>query len=161
MSSTKPLIRFFYSIEGLYPPDGQGLGRGGFFTYLERKFSREALSTKLSEENIKRYQQDGEKIIERAWRRNPGASAKPYSFHDGTCLLRYCVSPGDACDLSIQPPEEIEYLKRELGETNLAESRDDLPIEYHPHNVDSPIQAYILLSLWTHWARTIQYTINQ
>ena len=61
--------------------------------------------------------------------------------------MRWCVVPGDACDLGIEGTE-LDSLMRE-GFDSLIKYKQ--LIEYQPHNVDNTKQAYALLSLWLNW----------
>jgi hypothetical protein len=77
----------------------------------------------------------------------------PYHFVDDTCLLHFVQVPGDACDLGIDGSELSEF-KREKDSWKNA-------INYTPHNVDSHMQAYALLSLFLTWAHIAEAVIPQ
>ncbi len=154
-------MEFYYLIEGLFPLGEEKLGHCGFFIHLDRDFARKALTTKLQEQQNERYQAQAKEIIRRSRLEGIFASSTPYHFFEDTCLLQFCTAPEDACDLGVEPGD-IKLLEREVSDKRMLKisKQYNTPLRYIPHNVDSPLQAYVLLGLWTHWANTIKFVIK-
>ncbi len=144
--------RFFYSIEGLTPRGDLTLGGFGFGAYLDKDFAKKAYETELPETN--RLNEIAETILvdSRLIKKGERFYHSAYNFvrnkdENQTCLLHYATVPGDACDLGIDGSDLSHIREGRWDYIGL-----DGAVEYGPHNVDSHLQAYALLSLFTTWA---------
>jgi len=154
--------RFFYRVEGLYPTDtGSGLSRFGFIVNLDRDFARKALQKEMTEHGRKHFVESAKRTVGMV---GLGGFGEPrYQFVDDSCLLQFCMVPGDACDLGMDPMK-IPSLRREIDELNQGKRIEGIyksPITYGPHNVDGYQQAYALLSMWTHWANMVNAWVDE
>ncbi len=63
-------------------------------------------------------------------------------INDGyVMMLGFVQVTGNACDIGVAGISCEDIIRMD----------DDRFVEYHPHNVDSVQQAYMLLSLWLEW----------
>jgi hypothetical protein len=145
-------MNLYYQIEGLFPHKELTLGSCGFLVSLDISFAERALSTPLDTKQEKRWQTEGSELIKRL---NIGGLCQSHAYHfwKDTSLLQFCAVPGNATDLGVEP-SDIEFIEQvrssKIDHTNLL-------VNYTPHNVDSPLQAYGLLGLWTHWANSLRF----
>ncbi len=142
----------FYVVSSFQPSSGNNLGRFGFSVGLDPNFAKKAFEKEISEEIYKRFDKMGKSIIALSGFKGK-FTQPPYKFVENqkgnlTNLLRWCDVPGDACDLGIDGSELSNLMTREFDDLIKYKSM----IEYGPHNVDSPQQAYALLSLWLNWS---------
>lgn len=145
--------RFFYHIEGFIPPLGEEtlrLGSCGFSAYLDRELAKRAFQKEIPE-NIP-LQDIGRNII-RGYNLSADRNFKPYFFipneqEKTTCFVRtISISNFGACDLSADW-RGVESLRKEDDEYT------EHWLEYTSHNVDTPVQASALLSLFLAWANS-------
>ncbi|MFA4953325.1 MAG: hypothetical protein WC584_03820 [Candidatus Pacearchaeota archaeon] len=142
----------FYVVSGFQPTGRDDLSGFGFAVGLDPNFAKKAFEKEILEDVYKRFDEIGRSIIAASGFREKYIH-QPYAFVENekgnlTNLLRWCIVPGDACDLGIDG-SELDRMSRD-GFDNLIEYKQ--MIEYQPHNVDNTRQAYALLSLWLFWA---------
>lgn len=136
----KPL----YVISGFSPPaEGHEMGGYGFSVGLKASFAKRCIKFKMKQENVNRMNEIGEAMLSRIF--PPKSFNPPFHFKDMddeyTMMLGFVQVTGNACDIGTAGVSCEDIIKM----------RDDDMVEYHPHNVDSVHQAYMLLSLWLEW----------
>jgi len=140
-------IKFLYKVES-YCPKGNTFGSFGFSVKLDYDFAKKALENEISERTYNDLRKIGNMTIENIDLTSfDSFSGRPYHFvtnNDGksTNLVQWFQVPGNSCDLGLDW-SQINYLKEEEKYRNY--------IEYMSHNIDSPKQAYALLSNFTSW----------
>ena len=140
--------KFIYEINGFMPPSEPGVGRCGFSAFLDKELAVRASQVKVSSEIQKGLLKFGSEAIRRVWERDFKESelcGEVYNFHEDSLLLQYCSVPGDRCILGMAPGIL----------TTLQEGTFPDRVEYSTHNVDNPLQAYALLTLWLRWANGV------
>ena len=138
-----------YRIEGLLPTLHMSMGGYGFCVLLDKCTVDKLLSIPYSrDENITKIAMN---TISRIFGERNDFWRNPCVFmmmSDGepSSLIQYCTVPGDACSLGI-----------DFGDIdgNIKYDGEKKWVMYSTHNVDSPTQAYALLSLWLQWMNTI------
>lgn len=143
--------RFVYKIVNYNPPPEKGMGYG-FSAILDGELVRMLRAKPMSEEARGRANELATRTIRRLWRDcdyGLDMLKEPYSFVEDSWLLHYCTVPGDRCSLSI-------------GQSGLAsiESGFDRQLDFNPHNVNHPTQAYGLLSIWLRWANAANLSVT-
>lgn len=138
-----------YRIEGLIPTRTMAVGGYGFCVSLDMDSA--LLLLKIPRNPTERITDIAKKTLEVLF--GDRLLHPPYRFiqmQDGSkrdsCLLHYCTVAGDACDLGISFADLDSNSKYRSGKKWVI---------YSSHNVDSPTQAYGLLSLWLQWFNTM------
>lgn len=147
-----------YKIQGLYPIlDSRYLGGYAFSIGIKKEFAKKCFEKELTQRIYDSLQDDGKKMLEKVFGCDEFMplfdSHYPYKFVENksgnlTCLISNLTVPGNACGLD-SDFWEIESELKNIGEYSNF-------IEYHPHNIDTPIQCYALLSLLTKWDEIIE-----
>ncbi len=137
---TKP----FYVISGFSPPsEGYEMGGYGFSIGLKASFAKRCINFKMKKENVDRMNEIGQSALSRVF--PPKSFNPPFNFmdiNDGyVMMLGFVQVTGNACDIGVAGISCEDIIRMD----------DDRFVEYHPHNVDSVQQAYMLLSLWLEW----------
>ncbi len=130
-----------YRIYELYPR-GE-LSGAGFSVFLNGEFANKIRNIKLSNFNTDFMMKTSSDILKRLG----FYERQGLYFYEGTMLLHWCRVDGSACEIGV----EGDVIGRDVY---------DRPLNYSPHNIDAPIQAYGLLSLWLHWFNYAEAAIN-
>lgn len=127
-----------YRVIGYSPPaKAMTLSGYGFSVNLDGDYARRCVNKKRPEGFDEKLNEFGKNVLRSLWNGMEHIRT-PYVFLEDTMLLRFCSAPGNACDLGI---DGIDLDRIDRDET----------VSYHPHNVDSHVQAYALLSVWIMW----------
>ena len=145
-------------IVGLYPrTDRSSCGDYYFSVGVEKGFAKKCFEKGLNEEGYDNFQNIGRRMFQKVFGSDDYMPLfdhdYPYQFFqnkDGktTSLIRNLQVSGNACGLDFDGQRDIEK------ELNYIDKYNGF-IEYHPHNIDSPIQCYAFLSLLTSWEETM------
>ena len=121
-----------YRIYELYPRGG--MSGAGFSVFLNGEFANKVRNIKLSDLNTDFMMKVSSDILKKLG----FYERQGLYFYEGTMLLHWCRVDGSACEIGV----EGDVIGRDIY---------DRPLNYSPHNIDAPVQAYGLLSLWLHW----------
>ncbi len=155
------MVKYVYEIGGLYAPDldETRMGMWGFDINLDPSFALKARKAKMEEklyDNLQRMAVITTTNFKLDDHFGVSIKPNPYHFTEGSLLLQFVEVPGNACDLGIYNG------KRELLDNwKMNDNKNPYSVNYIPHNVDTKDQAYCLLSLWIHWANTINLILSK
>ena len=152
--------RFVYDIQGFVPPSKIGLGRWEFEIGLDPKIAIRARRKVIDDKFREEAQEQARKIIlgfniVRFKLNSLGEIQNPYSFIEDSLLLRGIKVPGNACDLSLSESSRDDFC--EFWEDTQQNSDEITRLRYTPHNIDNPMQAACLISLFTYLANTARF----
>jgi len=140
-----------YIIEGFQPSTHMMIGGYGFSVLLRKDIALKLLDKDYKESEM--ISKIAESHIEFMFGENH-LSRPHYHFfeRDGkkSWLLQYSTVPGNACDLGIAFAD--------LNDTKIIDGVEY--VIYSSHNVDSPRQAYALLSIWLTWFEILKSSIR-
>ena len=122
-------------IIGFRPSGGMRDGFN-FSLNLERDFALRALEKKINPDYIKKFQKNGEDILNQIGLKYPS----PFQFQNGSCLIGQIniASDGRWIATSIDALYQLKH-------------RDKIDLKYHTHNLDFMTHSYACLSLFTYW----------
>jgi hypothetical protein len=148
----------FYVVSGFSPRTDINLSAFNFCIGLNFDFALKSYDKELTESAYNRLNETRNEILKSIKLDFGSPNAYPYRFLENdkgnlTYLLSGCNVSGDACDLGIEWMELDSIKKRDPYHSKI--------IIYGPHNVDSPKQAYGLLSIWLNWADFAFATIQE
>jgi hypothetical protein len=149
MSEVEP-FKFIYEFPFMFPPEECGVGRWGINARLDSEFAFKARDTEMSEVAYEMIQERGRTIIERFGLSGYTSTSHPYRFVEGSWLLHYAETPGNACGLGLDHPTNSSVFG--MWEKLKEEGEFPRAIGYDSHNVDSMIQSHSLISLFVNWA---------
>jgi len=142
-----PINQLWYRPFNVQPAtyeDGEiQLGGFGFSISLSAKFAKAAMETPMTQEHRKRLKELANYTISKLWNRDHHTV---YGYYDDSWLVTNFVVPGDACGLDLS---RYDY-ERTKGENDCHNLR------YYPHNVDSTLQVYSLISIVDIWVSTFE-----
>ncbi|MCK5025693.1 MAG: hypothetical protein KAS15_03830 [Nanoarchaeota archaeon] len=113
-------------------------GKYNFGVNLDKDFARDAIQLRIPIERQTRMNKLANKELERLrtnW-------LDPYTFHGDSCLITQCYIGQNGVGLS------LDY---QIVDNLLKDKIYSKVIEYDSHNVDTPSQAYVLMTLFDKW----------
>jgi hypothetical protein len=148
-------------IMGLQPlirDNNYSLQKYGFDMGIERKFAKKAYQMPMTNPGFESLQNEGQAIIKEVMKVD--MIENPYKFVPNEKGLTFLIASidvsGNSCDLGLDG-SELGNIEEELEKTNEVYKY----LTYVPHNVDSPSQAYLLLSLFLNWENLMDCVIKK
>jgi hypothetical protein len=120
-----------------------GLGGAAFDIFLNGEFANKTRNIKLSDIKTDFMMEGATDILKSLGNRE----SQGLYFYKDTMLLNYCCVDGSACRIGVSNM----YIEQDIY---------DRPLDYAPHNIDTSIQAYGLLSLWLHWFKCAEIVLK-
>jgi len=118
-------------------------GGFGFSVNLSHKFAKVAMETPMTQEHRERLKKLANYSIKALAKRDHHIV---YGYYDDSWLVTNFMVPGDACSLDLS--------RYDYKDVKKEDSCHDLC--YDPHNVDSPLQVYSLISIVDIWVSTFE-----
>jgi hypothetical protein len=152
--------QFVYDIQGFLPPEKPGLGKWEFEILLDAEVAIRARKKSIDDEFRTRAQEEAREIISGfniiKFRLNSlGEIQNPYDFVENSLLIRGIRVPGNACDLGLSESLRNDFC--EFWHDTKQNAGQIKRVRYTPHNIDNPMQAACLISLFNYWANTAKF----
>lgn len=138
----------FYRIERFEPVQHLDIGAYGFSIELDGDFAQTQKLYEIQPFSLSRLNEMGVKILKKIFPGEGQFIRTPFNFWEGTCLLTNVTVPGNACGLDMSHTDFHSLCSGRAPQES---------VQYAPHNVDNPRQAYALLSLWLKWFDSVSF----
>ena len=141
-----------YKIVGLTPPKEYKMGGYGFMIELDPNFAREAAKLKLTQTLYDDFQTATSDIL-KTIKMDLGHRHVLFRLNDSWLATNFSVQ-GNACGLDVIL-DRLDEIMDEKNQTPIiyppSINRIIYPLKYYSHNIDSHLQAYALLSIFSYW----------